>query len=393
MKTIISSMSCVCSLGTNLEEISYNIYNNISVPGYISNRFESSYKNSYPVYLVSDNLLSQKKKDESYGFLFVRYCMEQALQQAKLSKKNLQKYRVGIILGTSVNASFNCFDFYKEYKKNEVSYYCDLVDYFSYSLSERLQKYLSVSGLHATITTACASSTDAIGIASQWIEQDMCDIVICGGTDELNIIPYIGFIKLLIAGKNPCSPFSKNRGGINIGEGCGILILENEKIFQQRNTEPVGYVLGYGNCCDGYHLTTPAPDGIGLKNAIMQAMKYAGINKQNLAFINAHGTGTHDNDLTESKVFNELLKDVPVMASKSHTGHTLGAAGAIEAVLTLIALNKKEVPKTANFKEFDEEINFVPILENTKIEKKVALSDSLAFGGVNSVIVLGGKNA
>ncbi|MBO7431756.1 MAG: beta-ketoacyl-[acyl-carrier-protein] synthase family protein, partial [Elusimicrobia bacterium] len=121
--------------------------------------------------------------------------------------------------------------------------------------------------------------------------------------------------------------------------------------------------------------------------------KDAGIKKENIAFINAHGTGTHDNDLTESKVFNELLKDVPVMASKSHTGHTLGAAGAIEAVLSLIALNKKEIPKASNFKEFDEEINFVPVLENIKTEKHVALSDSLAFGGVNSVIILGDKNA
>ena len=393
MKTIISSMSCVCSLGTTLEEISDNIYNKVSVPTHITTRFESSYKNDYPVYLVPEKLLSQKKEDESYGFLFVRTCVEQALQQAKLSKQDLQKYRVGIILGTSVNASFNCFDFYKEYKKNEVSSYWDLVDYFSYSLSERLQNYLSISGLHATITTACASSTDAVGVASQWIEQNLCDIVICGGTDELNIIPYTGFIKLLIAGKNPCSPFSKNRGGINIGEGCGILVLEKEEIFKQRNMEPAGYVLGYGNCCDGYHPTTPAPNGIGLKNAVMQAMKQANIKKEELAFINAHGTGTHDNDLTESKVFNELLKDVPVMASKSHTGHTLGAAGAIEAVLSLIALNKKEIPKAANFKEFDEEINFVPVLQNTKTEKHVALSDSLAFGGVNSVIILGDKNA
>ena len=101
MKTIISSMSCVCSLGTTLEEISDNIYNKVSVPTHITTRFESSYKNDYPVYLVPEKLLSQKKEDESYGFLFVRTCVEQALQQAKLSKQDLQKYRVGIILGTS----------------------------------------------------------------------------------------------------------------------------------------------------------------------------------------------------------------------------------------------------------------------------------------------------
>ena len=138
MKTIISSMSCVCSLGTTLEEISDNIYNKVSVPTHITTRFESSYKNDYPVYLVPEKLLSQKKEDESYGFLFVRtcveqaFCVEQALQQAKLSKQDLQKHRVGIILGTSVNASFNCFDFYKQYKKNEVSSYWDLTDSFSY---------------------------------------------------------------------------------------------------------------------------------------------------------------------------------------------------------------------------------------------------------------------
>jgi 3-oxoacyl-[acyl-carrier-protein] synthase-1/3-oxoacyl-[acyl-carrier-protein] synthase II len=148
-------------------------------------------------------------------------------------------------------------------------------------------------------------------------------------------------------------------------------------------------MIGYGTCCDAYHATAPDPQGRGLKTALNAALKTAGITKSDIAFINAHGTGTQDNDAAEAKVFNELLKDVPVMASKSHTGHALGAAGAIEAVLTLMALKEGVIPKAANFLGPDPVLNITPVIKNTKIEgKKVALSDSLAFGGCNSVIVL-----
>lgn len=393
MKTVIRAMGCVCALGSNLQEIEHNLYNTTVKPQY-TDRINSVYTKEYPVYSVSQDIIKQKQKDESYGFLFLRLAVEQALKQSLIDMRNLKNLRVAVVLGTSVNASFNCFDFYKEYRSGTVSSYKELLNYFEKPLSVSLQKYYGLNGPQMTITTACSSSTDAIGIATQLIEQDLCDMAIAGGTDEINMIPYDGFIRLMIAGKEPCSPFSKDRGGINLGEGAGVFILESNKIASVRNQKPLGYILGYGNCCDAFHPTAPSPDGIGLKNAISKALKEANLTQQDIAFINAHGTGTLNNDSAEAKVFRDLLPNTPVMATKCHTGHTLGAAGGVEAVLTLMALNKHLIPKTTNFKGYDEELKITPILQNTPIiNKNYAISNSLAFGGCNSAIVIGGQNA
>jgi 3-oxoacyl-[acyl-carrier-protein] synthase-1/3-oxoacyl-[acyl-carrier-protein] synthase II len=389
MKTAISAMGCVCALGGGLEEIKNNIYNNSKGPQSVADRLESIYTKEYLCYTAPKDVLAFKREEESCGFLFSRYSIDVALKTAGLTIDSLKKIRVGMVMGTSVDASFNCFDFYKEFKSGNISSYQPLLHYFNTPLSGALQKYYALSGPQMTIANACTSGTDAMGIAAQWIEHDLCDVAIAGGCDEINIIPYLGFIRLMIAGKQPCAPFSLGRQGINLGEGAGVFILESDKFLKQRKAKPIGYLRGYGTCCDAYHATAPDPNGRGLKTALNMAMKAAGITKNDIAFINAHGTGTRDNDAAEAKIFNEVLKDVPVMASKSHTGHTLGAAGAVEAVLTLMALRERVIPKAANFLGEDPALNLIPVIKNTKIEgKNIALSDSLAFGGCNSVIVI-----
>lgn len=391
MKTVISAAGCVCALGSGMEEIKNNIYNSASAPRALAGRLESVYVKDYPVYAAPERALAQKKEDESYGFLFLRLAVDEALKNAGLSAADLQNARVGVIAGTTVDASFNCFDFYKEFKQNAVTSYSPLLRYFNTPLSFAVQKYYGFSGPQMTITTACASGTDAVGIAGQWIEQDLCDVVIACGTDEINMIPYTGFIRLMIAGKKPCAPFSLLRAGINLGEGAAALVLESDSFFKKRNKKPLGYLRGYGTCADAYHATSPDPQGRGLKTAFNMALKNLQINKEDIAFINAHGTGTQDNDAAEAKVFNELFSGVRVMASKSHTGHTLGAAGAVEAALTLMALNEGVIPPSANFLAEDPALNLVPVLKSTPTNgKKIALSNSLAFGGCNSVIVLEG---
>ncbi|MDR0646506.1 MAG: beta-ketoacyl-[acyl-carrier-protein] synthase family protein [Elusimicrobiota bacterium] len=391
MKIPVGGIGCICALGGNTEEIKNNLFNSAASSSLPINRLNSFYSKSYPVYQAPAEILKSKNKDESFGFLFLRLAIEEALEQSGLTKTDLKKVRVGIIAGTSVNASFNCFDFYKDWRGGKEVSFEPLLYYLNTPLSRALQKYYGVQGPQMTITTACASGTDAVGIAAQCIERDLCDVVIACATDEINLIPFIGFIRLMIASSEPCMPFSLDRKGINLGEGAGVLILQSPKFLKERKTDAKGYILGYGTCADAYHPTAPDPNGIGLKRALNMAMKNAGIKKNEIAFINAHGTGTQDNDAAEAKVFNEVLKDVPVMASKSHTGHTLGAAGAVEAVLSLICLNVGEIAKTARFKAMDPALNIKPVTENTKIskDKKIALSDSLSFGGCNSVIALG----
>lgn len=392
MKTVISGFGCVCSLGGSCGEISNNLFSGLAKPSYVQDRFESSYGREYPVFQAPESILLQKEENESYSFLFLRKSLSEAMKKAGLEKADLKSMRVGVCIGTSVDASFNCFDFYKDWRDESKISMDPLERYIKYCVSNEVLKYLEVDGISQTVVTACASGTDAIGIGAEWVENGFCDIVIAGGTDELDLIPFTGFIKLMIASKEHCKPFDKNRKGINLGEGAGIFILESQNSLKKRKAEKLGMVLGYGNACDGYHSTSPEPEGRGLKRALDFALKQAEINKENISFVNAHATGTFDNDLAEAKVLNSVLSDVLVCATKGYTGHTLGAAGAVEACLSLICLNEEKVPKTNNFETIDETLHIVPVLANLNIDKnKAAVSNSLAFGGCNASLVLGGK--
>ncbi|WP_428898328.1 3-oxoacyl-[acyl-carrier-protein] synthase-1/3-oxoacyl-[acyl-carrier-protein] synthase II [Parelusimicrobium proximum] len=390
MKIPVTGLGCVCALGADTEEIKKNIFTSPRPPAPAAGRLRSAYADTYPVFQAPESVLKDKKDGESYGFLFLRHAIDEALASAGLTPELLACVRVGVIAGTSVNASFNCFDFYKSWSKGEDVSFEPLTHYFTTPLSGSIQKHYGFAGPEMTVTTACASGTDAIGIGAEWLEQDICDIVIACGTDELNMIPFTGFIRLMIAAAEPCAPFSKGREGINLGEGAGVLILESPELVKKRACRAKGYILGYGTCADAYHATAPDPEGKGLKKAIMAAVTGGNVKESDIAFINAHGTGTQDNDAAEAKVFNDLLPGVPVMASKSATGHTLGAAGAVEAVLTLMCLNERRIPASANFAEEDRALHLRPVTEHTDIldEQEIALSDSLAFGGCNSVIAI-----
>jgi 3-oxoacyl-(acyl-carrier-protein) synthase len=392
MKPNISSLGCICSLGSTIAEISKNLFTQDIKPSFITDRFNTSLV-GYPVFQLPQDILNQKNPNQTLTFFFLQKALDEALENAHLSKQDLSKARVGVCIGTSVDASFKCFDFYKSWRKNENPSLDPLEKYIDYSISQEVLNKLQLKGISQTIVTACASGTDAIGIGSTWIENDFCDIVIAGGADELNLIPYTGFIKLMVASKDHCKPFDKNRNGINLGEGAGVVILESNNFAKKRNAPKVGTLKAYASACDGYHLTSPHPQGRGLKKALTDALESAGILSSKIAFINAHATASIDNDAAEAKVFNEILKGVPVVATKSLTGHCLGGAGAIEACLTLISLNQRQIPKTKNFQTYDDNIGFLPTLENTPItSKKIAISDSLSFGGCNSVLILEGEN-
>jgi 3-oxoacyl-[acyl-carrier-protein] synthase-1/3-oxoacyl-[acyl-carrier-protein] synthase II len=148
-------------------------------------------------------------------------------------------------------------------------------------------------------------------------------------------------------------------------------------------------LLGYGSACDAYHLTAPRPDGAGLRSAIVEALATSGVSSASVAFVNAHGTGTPDNDRVEGRVLNDMLPGIPFLSTKGYTGHTLGAAGAIEAVFTAACLEIGKIPANAGFETHDPEIGIIPVREVTAVSGTVALSESLAFGGNNSVVVLG----
>ncbi|HEY5672135.1 MAG TPA: beta-ketoacyl synthase N-terminal-like domain-containing protein, partial [Malonomonas sp.] len=235
---------------------------------------------------------------------------------------------------------------------------------------------------------ACSSGTDAIGLGAAWIRSGRCDIVLAGGADELCRVTYNGFASLMIADSEPVRPFDGRRKGLNLGEGAGMLVLESDELLARRNKSPRGYLLGYGSATDAHHLTAPHPDGAGLRRALAEALQTAGVTSAQIAFINAHGTGTPDNDKVESRVLADCFPGVPFVSTKAYTGHCLGAAGGIEAALTLICLEQQKLPANAGFAVPDPQLPIQPVAQLTPLSGKIALSESLAFGGNNSAVII-----
>ena len=258
---------------------------------------------------------------------------------------------------------------------------------------------IGAKGESFAIVTACASATHSIGEAYRMIKHGYQEAVVAGGT-EASITPtgIAGFanIKALntTLDKNRASiPFDKERSGFIMGEGAGVLILEELEHAKRRNAKIYAEVVGYGASSDAYHITSPAPEGEGGARAIVNAMEDAKIKPEDIDYINAHGTSTHLNDSCETmaikRALGEASKKVMVSSTKGHTGHLLGAAGGVEAIACVKALQEGFVPATINYKVPDEEcdLDIVPN-EGRKINIKCAISNSLGFGGHNSTIVL-----
>lgn len=254
-------------------------------------------------------------------------------------------------------------------------------------------------GMCTCPVTACAGGTYAVGDAFHYIRDGYADVMLCGGT-EASITPLGigGFtsMKALATTEDPSRasiPFDKERSGFVMGEGSGILVLEELEHAKQRNANIFAEVVGYGVSCDAYHITAPLPDGSGGAKAMMIAVKDAGIETDQIDYINAHGTSTHLNDAGETaavkQVFGEHAYKLAMSSTKSMTGHLLGAAGAVEAIFTAMALKDGYAPATINYQVPDEEcdLDVVPN-QGREMAMQYALSNSLGFGGHNGSIVM-----
>ncbi|WP_419175755.1 beta-ketoacyl-[acyl-carrier-protein] synthase family protein [Desulfosediminicola sp.] len=319
--------------------------------------------------------------------------IEEALLEAGVSLDRLAGKRVGIALGTTVGCTFHNERYYIDWKEQREPDSTALVTYLNANLAERIQRVLGVCGPRMVITNACASGTDAIGVAKSWLENDLCDIAIAGGVDELSRIACNGFRSLMLVADTSCTPFDKDRQGLNLGEGAGVFVLQREA--EAAGNDPLGWVRGYGTAGDAHHPTAPHPQGEGLQRALALALKDAGCDPAGIALINAHGTGTLANDRAETNAISEMGFDAertPVVSTKGATGHTLGAAGGIEAVFTLMALNAGKTNGTVGCseQEADLAVRVLAQAETADLHGRIGISQSLAFGGSNSVLVIEG---
>lgn len=314
-----------------------------------------------------------------------------ALADARLDQGALQAARVGIVLGTTVGCTFNDEEYYINWRRGRTREPDRFALYLESNIASFLQAFLGVRGPRAVITNACASGTDAIGIGRNWLQRGACDIVIAGGADALSRISYYGFAGMMLMSESPCRPFAMDRDGLNIGEGAALLVLEDESKGEKRGADVHGWISGYGTASDCYHPTSPHPEGRGLQTAFRQARADAGIDKSKIGCINAHGTGTIANDQAEMAALARLgLTDCPVVSTKGITGHMLGAAGAMEAILTIVALKNQETRGTVGCKTPDPDLARPPFSEQgmMQLRSRIGISQSLAFGGTNSVLVL-----
>jgi 3-oxoacyl-[acyl-carrier-protein] synthase-1/3-oxoacyl-[acyl-carrier-protein] synthase II len=312
----------------------------------------------------------------------------EALADAGLTAEELGRRRVGVCIGTNVGGAMSNEDYYEDSPEGCIPHIPPRQRFLTSSPTMGLIGNYGVSGPSQTVVNACSAGADAIGLAASWIRSGICDCVIAGGTEEMSQATYLGFISLMISDTSPCRPFDRRRNGLNLGEGAAVVILESENSIKERGGAARASLLGYGASADAFHHTAPDPTGHGLKLAIMEALASSGMTAGGISFVNAHGTGTADNDRIESRVLSDVLPGVPFLSTKGYTGHTLGASGAIEAALTIACLEQGRLPASIGFDEKDPELPCAPIAGITPIDGSVALSQTLAFGGNNAVLVL-----
>src|SRR5215469_7589681 len=251
------------------------------------------------------------------------------------------------------------------------------------------EEVLGVSVPCQVIANACASGTNAIGHAFECVRSGRYQRVLAGGYDALSELVFTGFDSLQASTPEKCRPFDRHRTGMVLGEGAAIFALENLDVARKRGAPVLAEIIGYGISTDNFHITQPEPSGIGARQAMERALESAHISAADVDYINAHGTATTFNDATEGRAISTLFDGVPLSSTKSMMGHSLGAAGAIEAIVCLLALEHQFLPANINFSRLDDDLDLNIVANETRpAAVGTALSNSFGFGGTNASVVM-----
>lgn len=308
-----------------------------------------------------------------------------------VSSDDFKVRRVGLINGTTVGGMEKSELYYNDFLTNDSrNEYIPIheggacTDLIADNIQTNRICYVN------TLSTACSSAANAIILGANLIKEGLLDMVIAGGTECITKFHLNGFRTLMILDNKPCRPFDKSRAGLNLGEGAAYIVLESEESAKERGATILCHLSGYGNACDAYHQTASSENGKGATIAMTEALKMASLNANEIDYINAHGTGTSNNDLSEGRaimsVFGEHIP--PVSSTKAMTGHTTSAAGSVEAVISILALNYGFIPANLNFETQMPELSFSPVTSLVEgINLRHVLSNSFGFGGNNSTLI------
>ncbi|NLP13355.1 MAG: beta-ketoacyl-ACP synthase II [Clostridium sp.] len=344
------------------------------------------------------------KKEAKRMDVYTQYALcaaKMAYNMSRIESVKTDPYRFGVIVGSGIGGITTFEDQFRVYTEKgpgRVSpFFIPMM--ISNMATGRIAIEFGAKGFNECVVTACATSTNAIGDAFKVIQRGDADVMITGGA-EASITPmsFAGFcsMKATSTTEDPnlaCRPFDADRNGFVMGEGAGVIILEELEHAKKRGADIIAEIVGYGSTNDAYHITAPAPEGEGGARCMQMAINDAGIKPEDVEYINAHGTSTEYNDKFETAaiktVFGEHARKLPVSSTKSMTGHLLGAAGAVECIITALAIKEGYLPPTINYRTPDPEcdLDYVP---NVGREAGItyAISNSLGFGGHNATIVL-----
>jgi 3-oxoacyl-[acyl-carrier-protein] synthase II len=344
------------------------------------------------------------KKEAKRMDIFTQYAMaaaKMAIEMSGLKMEEEDSFRAGVIVGSGIGGIQTLED---QHHTLETKGAGRVSPFFITSMianmaAGRIAIEYNLQGFNECVVTACASGNNAIGDAFKVIQRGDAEIMLTGGAESaITPLSYAGFCANKALSTNPdpataCRPFDRDRDGFIMGEGAGILVLEEYEHAKNRGAFIWGEVVGYGCTCDAHHITAPHPEGIGGIRSMKNAIDDAGIKPEEISYVNAHGTSTPLNDVGETKVikavFGEHAYNLAVSSTKSMTGHLLGAAGAIEAIITAMSLKDGFLPPTINLQNPDPECDLDYVANKGRhADIKYALSNALGFGGHNAAIIL-----
>lgn len=336
---------------------------------------------------LKEKLQLKDEKNATRTALLGMIAAKEAIENAGISDVN--EYKTGLISSTSVggmDVTENYFYTYEEFPEKQK--YIDSHDAGNSSLL--IADYLGLKGMVSTISTACSSAANAIMMGAKLIKNGVLDRVIVGGTDALSKFTLNGFNTLMILTDSYNTPFDNDRKGLNLGEAAAFIVLESDDIVKKENKKILGYLSGYGNANDAHHQTASSENGQGAYLAMEKALKVSGLAKEDIDYINVHGTATPNNDLSEGIAMIRIFGEgkVPEFSStKAFTGHTLAAAAGIEAVYSLLAIQNNLIFPNLNFKTKMEEFDLTPLTELKEKSIRHVLSNSFGFGGNCSTLI------
>ncbi len=304
--------------------------------------------------------------------------------------------RTGFISATTVGGMDKTEQFMTSYiRDGEFKNIEQVLYHDSGAATELVAEPLGIKHFVSTISTACSSSANSIMYAARLIKTGVLDVAIAGGADAMSLFTLSGFNALMILDENYCTPYDENRKGLNLGEGAGYVVLVSEKVAERLLKAPTVKLTGYANANDAFHQTASSPEGKGNYLAMQGALKMSGLETTAIDYINLHGTGTANNDLSEGMAIQRIFgEQVPKSSStKAFTGHTLGACGGIEAIFSIMAIEQKMIFPNLRLKTPMKELSFAPVTELMEgVEVKNVLSNSFGFGGNCSSLIFSKVN-